>query len=401
MVLSALTGGKAGSTIPLFRYTLGRRTVLPRTPYIKELNERDISLLKDLYDYRMLTTSQIKKRYFADSKSYVDQKLHALRKSCLVSSFTLKGSRSREGKKGIVCHKITDRGISKLKELGMEADGPASRLKVSPASIPYVISANDMMIELTPAGWEFKDSRKTKKLFNLNFGDYIHGMLTDPGGKKYGMYILEEGTLPHNLGKIASEIRDAVHPGLANFLIFAKGPNSYLSFVERAINPKPGRSGMSTPPLTVAGCLKVMPLRLGLGLYRHFPTEGEWNKAVITEMGARIVAVNEPNQPFDVMIEHGGEEKYLVSLFDTDIMMIDRLRRYHARENGMRRVAVVTGNFMVHSAWVGPNPYIEYFEITPEAFGKMCERSYKAFSVQAKSEGRMANGIDRTIPDHH
>lgn len=353
---------------------------MPSAPYVKRVTERDVALLSDLYRYRLLTTDQIRRRHFPGSRSYVDQKLHAMRNSRMISSFTLRGSRSREGKKGITCHRITDTGITCLRRQGIAVEGKAYRLKVSAYTIPYVLAANDLMVELTPHGWRFQDSRSVKRQFNLNQGDYIHGMLTDPEGKGYGLYILEEGTLPQNLGKIISEIRDAKHPGLQNFLLFAKGADSYYSFINRACFPeKRSPSDPEPQPLVVAGELKVVPFKLGKALYKEFPTTGKWLGAAARQLGARIlpaqtVGADGGRASFGTVIEHEGKEKYMVSLFDSDLMMMERLRRYNREkyEQEGRRVAVITGNRGAHSAWIGANPFLEFYEITPERFMEMC-----------------------------
>ncbi|WP_445684699.1 replication-relaxation family protein [Aeribacillus sp. FSL M8-0235] len=70
--------------------------------YYEQLNDRKINILEDLYNYRAMTTDQIKRIYFPNSKFYVNKVLYQLRKSKYIASNTLKGS--RKNKKGITYH---------------------------------------------------------------------------------------------------------------------------------------------------------------------------------------------------------------------------------------------------------------------------------------------------------
>src|SRR5699024_4228807 len=140
---------------------------------IRRPTSRDLNLLLDLYNYRVLTTSQIKRRYYPDSKTYVNKRLHLMRKSGYIAT----ESYPRIDRKGFAYHQITDTGISLLREYGYDCPMRSDSLRVTQQMLPYLFDANEIMIQLVPYGWRMKDSRQVKHDYNMNRGDYIHGSL--------------------------------------------------------------------------------------------------------------------------------------------------------------------------------------------------------------------------------
>lgn len=339
---------------------------MPQNPVIRQLSLRDLQILYDLYQYRVLTTEQIKKRYFANSKSYVNQKLHAMRNSHLITTFPV--SRGN-GKRGMACHRLTDTGIACLKEQGMPVKYRASDLQVTPGAIPYLLAANDIMIELTPYGWTMRDSRETKALYNLNRGDIIHGTLISPDGTEYGLYVLMAGTFEHNMAKIIQEIRATSmgEAGLTNFMIFTKGAASFSHFIERATEPKvnPAKPFEDAQPLIVGGALCVLPYRFGIQYLKAISIDNDLVK-FFTRYGSVTPIQN--RTPFKWLIRHNGDEKYLVNLLDTDLMKIHDLKRYltHQYQEDGHRVLIMTHMRDKHEELLDGAFGIDFQEIDPK-----------------------------------
>jgi len=339
---------------------------MPQNPTIRRPNARDVNILYDLYRYRAMTTEQIKKRYFANSKSYVNQKLHAMRNSHLITTFSVPRG---DGKKGIACHRLTDTGITCLKEQGVSVRHKAKDLLVTPGAIHYLLAANDIMIELSSYGWEMRDSRETKEIYNLNRGDIIHGTLISPEGKEYGIYVLMADTMQYNIAKIIQEIRSTSmgEVGLTNFIIFTKGAASFSHFIERATAPKvnPANPFDDAQPLIVGGSLCVLPYRFGIEYLKALTIDNGLVK-LFAKYG-QITSVQNKT-PFKWLIRRDGEEKYLVNLLDTDLMMIHDLKRYltHQYQEDGHRVLIMTHMRNEHEDLLEGAFGIDFQEIDPK-----------------------------------
>jgi hypothetical protein len=321
--------------------------------YFYRLNERDLSILQDLYNFRALTTEQIKRKYFPDSEHYVNKILYKLRKENFIISSTLRGSRDK--RKGVSYHRLTETGLECLARHGVSVEGYSQNLYLKPSQLHYVLSANDIMTDLTQSGWEALDSRGIKKRFNLDDRMNIHGLLIEPEGKHYGYYVLEEGITRANLGKMVAEIRDS-YAVVENFIIFTKGSRSYNQFINFALNPPLKRIEnhyIPQQPLYTGYDLKIVNFAIGRQLYKAYPTSKQWLKALASYYKFEIISEQktENRQSFDTIIRYKGEEMYFVDLTDTDLTKIRAIKSYtqhHYNEENKRKILVA--NFL-KSQW--------------------------------------------------
>ncbi|MFD1363125.1 replication-relaxation family protein [Lentibacillus salinarum] len=349
---------------------------MPRAPKITRPTKKDISLLWDLYQYRVLTTEQIKRRYYAESKAYVNQKLYTMRKSGLIVSDTY----PRPDRKGFAYHQITDTGISLMKQYGYECPVKADSLRIGKKMLPYIFETNEVMVQLTPYGWRMKDSRQIKHEYNLNRGDQIHGSLTADDGTEYGFYVLEENTTAENILKVIQEIRTLSdrkpdEPRIQNFMIFAKGQGSIDHFINRANTEKRNhRDEITQQKLRTSGSLSVMELTSGIKyLQSGFSDKTTFEHIIQSpETPFKAIPFSGDQTPFQYKVMRKGEEMYLVNLINTDIMMTRAINHYAEDMNRAERfneeryrVLVLTTPEMEHTVrqLMQGNPLVDYLKV--------------------------------------
>lgn len=348
--------------------------------YFYRLSERDLNILKDLYNFRALTTEQIKRKYFPDTDHYVNKILYKLRKESFIISSTLRGSRDK--RKGVSYHRLTETGLECLARHGVSVEGYAQNLYLKPAQLNYVLSANDIMTDLTQSGWEALDSRGIKRRFNLDDRMNIHGLLIDPEGKQYGYYVLEEGITRANLGKMVAEIRDS-YAVVKNFIIFTKGSRSYNQFINFAMNPPLKRvenQYITQHPLYTGHELKVINFNIGRQLYKTYPTQEQWLDALSAYYGFEVIKdrQSDKRQSFNTIIRYKGEEMYFVDLTDTDLTKIRAINTYtehHYKQEDNRKILVA--NFL-KSQWdliKDKEKYLERLVITKDDFAKLFDNA--------------------------
>ncbi|WP_170070412.1 replication-relaxation family protein [Planifilum fimeticola] len=314
-----------------------------------------MAILQDLYRYRILTTDQLRRRYFSNSKSYVYQKVHAMKKSGLIISIHREFG-------GTAYYRLTDAGISFLKKQGIPVTKGTKDLYVSPRLLPYLVMSNDIMVELSPYGWEMQDSRETKARYRgLNRSGNIQGTLISPDGTEYGFFVLMESTRDQNMLKMIKEIETS---GITNFLIFAKGRDSIWHFIERSREKK----------LVTNGALCVMDYAFGVEYLKSRLSDKRHFKRIFQDEQAPVhwLAPSDRTR-FECIARYRDEEVYLVNLLDTDLMKVEavhhylgdipRLQRFGEK---LRRVLVLTepGLRDLHGELLGESQYICYLELS-------------------------------------
>jgi len=346
---------------------------------VKEIQKRDFDILYDLYRYRVLTTEQIRRKYFSDSKYYVNRKLNMLRNSGWISTFSVS---RKDGRKGEAHHRITDRGITQLRQSGYPVIYKADALRVSHELLGYLREANNIMVELSPYGWYMRDSRETKERYNMNRGDQMHGTLVSPDGTEYGFFVLEKGTLDKNMAKVVQEIRatSGGGAGLTRFMIFAKGRDSIWHFIERANREeRDGKGNLVKNRLVVhvgevSGTLCVMDYAFGVEYLKSRLSDKRHFKRIFQDEQAPVhwLAPSDRTR-FECIARYRDEEVYLVNLLDTDLMKVEAIRHYlgdipRLQRFGetLRRVLVLTepGLRDLHGELLGESPYIGYLELS-------------------------------------
>jgi Replication-relaxation len=366
---------------------------MEKAAYDMGVTEREFHILSDLYNYRALTTDQIRRKYFSDSKYAVDYVLKKLRQRKMIRSNTLRGSRDK--RKGYSYHRITEQGMECLARRGMMINDHAGNLYVKPNYLPYVLLANDVMVDLTKAGWEVWDSRKVKREYNLDKGKQIHGLLIAPNGKKYGYYTMAKGIMINNLAKIITEIRDT-HEYIGNFIVFSKGKGSHDQFIKYATDPPAKREGgkmIAQKPLYIGYDLKVLPMKLGIGILSKYPTREKWIRALARHIGFEVISdISESadngiegtgrngtvrqhsRQSFPTIIRHKGEEKYFVDLTDTNLTLVSKINSYNQHDyilENKRKVIVTIFDEQQKEILNLDNPNIELLLLNANDYNKL------------------------------
>lgn len=319
---------------------------------VKRIQPRDMEILHMLYKYRALSTQQLM-RHFQMTAHYANKKTHIMRNSDWIKSLPILSEKTR---KIGAYHCLTDVGISLLQKQGIPAERKAEDLKVTRRFLPYLLSANDLMIDLAPFGWTMRDSREIKAMYRLNRSSNIHGLLVSPDGVEYGFYVFMSRSSPKNMMKVVREIKES---SMHHFIVFTKGQSSFHDFISQAT--KPGDE------LITAGSLKVMPYTFGKIYLQASSNETGWF-SILSEHGITLLTDRSPAQSsFDCLVRHHGEEKYLVSLLDTDLMKLYSLNRYRkeAYARDQRRVLVLTHMKEFHRELLQDVHHIDYEEILP------------------------------------
>jgi DNA-binding PadR family transcriptional regulator len=318
--------------------------------YYQQLHDRDLNILLDLYNFRALTTEQIKEKFFPTTKFYVNKVLHNLRKDGFISSNILKGS--RKNKKGISYHRLTENGLECLAVNGKSVNGQIQNLYVKPSQLHYILLANELMVDLSVSGWEVWDSRRLKKEYNLDIRMNILGLLIAPDGRKYGFYIMEDGILPKTIGKIQAEIRDNFNK-VKDYIIFANGLGSYDSFISRAINPPTkfvDNKLLQQKPLSTGYELKIMPFDLGKKLCSTYTTKMSWLVKLSKHYGFEVLSTSiiYPRQTFEIIIRYKGEEMYLADLVESDLTELHKINSYSENSyqwENCRKILIIIPSF--------------------------------------------------------
>ena len=99
----------------------------------------------------------------------------------MISTHPIKGYLVNQKRQGSY-HRISEIGISCLREQGVPVERRADQLRINIRHLPFLLSTNDVMIDLEAYGWQMKDSRKVKEKFELNRGANVQGMLKSPRG---------------------------------------------------------------------------------------------------------------------------------------------------------------------------------------------------------------------------
>lgn len=348
------------------------------TDYLIKVNEREHAILNDLYDYRVMTTEQIKKLHFNNRGYYVNKVLMKMRKKGLIKTSTLKGS--RKGRKGFSYHRMTETGLSRLQRSDKFVEGQSS-LYVKPRQVPYLLMLVDLLAELRETGWEVWDSRRVKDEYNLDPRMNIQGLVISPENKRYGLYILPENTTPQTLGKIHSEIALNVNNLLNDYLILSNGQLTFYEFVDRAIDPPILSNGKKPKPLNTGHSIKVYPFKMFTIKANAFQSEKEWIEKLCSHYGFKLLSMNknETRQSFPIIVEYKGKEWYLVDLTDSDIQKYHDIEIY-SKSNSNRRweqrdiIAISLSVATQANKSLEERPSVLYYKLTSDEFIQLCTK---------------------------
>lgn len=327
---------------------------------VKILQARDIEILTGLYEHRALSTEQIMRRYEM-TKWYTYKKLTLLRNSRLISTHPIRGYLANQKRQGNY-HRISETGITCLRKQGVVVERSADQLRVNIRHLPFLLSSNDIMIDLEKYQWAMKDSRQVKVAYGLNRGANVQGMLTSPREVGYLFYMFMHGISKMNLNKTAKEIKESNYP---NYMVFAKSQNSFTTIV----NVFSADDGL----IVKCESLKIFPFVFAKYYLRLFEDENNVMKFLedyeIYDLSFKTSSVSGMKQHDGLkrVVRHNGEEKYLVNLLDTDLVKVYNIKQYRKEmyELDGRKVLVVTtsNTRALHEQLLASIHHVDYLEI--------------------------------------
>ncbi|MDT3417156.1 DNA-binding PadR family transcriptional regulator [Brevibacillus aydinogluensis] len=198
----------------------------------KNLTGRDIQILHDLYQYQVLTISQIKELHFGTSEKYVYKRLFQLKREGYVRAKPLVS----KGKKVGACYLITEKGVRVLEDQGLsKRERRARDNEPESRRLPAVIERNELYTRLQPYGWTFINGRDFKMENGYNRGSLMKGALVRQDGKEYVLYIAEDNMREQTFKKLCIEInllRDR------NVLVLCKGESIYNALYKETLLAK-------------------------------------------------------------------------------------------------------------------------------------------------------------------
>ncbi|WP_193065421.1 replication-relaxation family protein [Oceanobacillus oncorhynchi] len=320
---------------------------------IKRIQQSDIEILEGLCELRVMSTDQIRRRYNL-TKRYVYRKIGRLRNSGWIITEPISGYLKKQKRQGSY-HRISEIGISCLRKRGFEMERKAHHQLPTKRHLPYVLLTNDLIIDLEPFDWTFKDSRTVKNEYQLNRGDSLQAMLRDPDGKEYIIYMLREGVTEPTLVKIQKEIElySSISPKdgerlTNNYMIFVQGHKSYQQVVERFFQHKDA--------LLSSNHIKLFPLLFAKNYLRYLYNKERIIKFIIKQ---GITDVSKKSLPLlrkeykglNTIVEHEGEEKYLINLLDSDLVTCYQVMKYRKEQYNLdgRKILVITTNALKSS----------------------------------------------------
>ncbi|WP_414854188.1 replication-relaxation family protein [Brevibacillus sp. IT-7CA2] len=272
----------------------------------KNLTERDIQVLHDLYQYQMLNIKQIRELHFPGSEKYVYKRLFQLKREGYVKSRPL----VEKGKKVGAGYFITEKGLRILEVQGLSNKERRARdNKPSGIRLSSVIERNELYTQLLPYKWSFVNGRDFKKTNGINRGALLSGLFIRQDGKQFVLYILENNTRDQTFLKLQREIKLLSD---RNILILCKGPVIYEKLWEA--------EDMHAKELS------IIPFPSAIPIMRWYCT----NDILYQELQRFGVVSTEQNRfHFGDMVVQGEATKYYVAnCLMGDKMTLHYLKRY-------------------------------------------------------------------------
>jgi len=260
--------------------------------------------------------------------------LRELRAHNLVVSEKVKGYNRRRRQQGNY-HRISTKGIRYLNQADFDTSRTADQLRMNEYYLPYVLSVNDLVINLEPHGWQVIGGRDTKIKYKMNRGDNIHGMLISPDGTRYGLYIFLNPVTQLNLNKIKKEV--SRYSDFPNMLILTKNEASFEQVVWEFQHYN---------DIVNYVTFNVLPFGFAINYLISLNTQPE-----LMSFMERFEVVHFPQAdietaPSDLqtIVIHEDEEKHFVNMLCNDLTMLQKIRNYRKESYELdgRRVLVVT-----------------------------------------------------------
>lgn len=328
-------------------------TKTKQKPVVKRIQKLDISILYGLYNFRVMSTDQVRRRYNL-SPSYVYKKLEILRNTGWIISEPINGFTNKQRRQGSF-HRISETGIACLRKQGYPVERSADELRTNKRHLPYLLHANDIFVDLEPFGWAMQDSRAVKKKYHMNRGNNLQGILKGPSGNEFIFYVLMESTTEKTLARIASEIasntkidRMRTEIPTSNYIVFVRGQKAYQQAVSYFYTDK--------DVITTTQQLKVMPTTFAKQYLSKFHGPQELfdfltNHGIQDITDQKLPNLRKLYKGLSTIVKHQGEEKYLVNLLDSDLIKLFDMHAYRKEQYLLdgRKILAITTNALFRS----------------------------------------------------
>lgn len=326
-----------------------------------ETKQRDLNMLYEMYQFRVLTIDQLSSR-FGYTKGSLYHFLARLLKSGLIQSKGIKGYTSNEKRPGKY-YSITNKGISFLRENGYDVTKSADALRVSDMRVLYELEVNNLHYEFTQIGWQLSDSRETKKKFGLNRGDNLHGSLSSPVLKEYPFYLFLNNDNISDLW-INRVVRELNKYGFPNIILLTDGEDTFKRVFQVMFK--------KVEAFTYEQFM-LMSIRFGKQYIRHYVDTDLLYDFMEDEIDIlrlhREVGV-EYHTNFEI-VEYDQEEYYLVNMLNNNLANVHHIKQYTKEkyENDGRKLLIImdksTNSVIQYEKLLESVQHAEFIEVSP------------------------------------
>lgn len=281
------------------------------------LTERDLLILAEIYNNRVMGASQIRRAYFGNML-YAYNRIKKLEKMGYLC-----GKPVLEGRRKLTeAYYVTDKGISCI-----TVKNPRQSNKNRPNNqfqIKRQLAINEVLVRIIQLEnktgrfaeeqvWQWIEARETKEKFNMNRGDIISGCLVNKvTGSKYGVYVpIETQNIDSLLKRYHTEM--CRHILIRDNIVLCSTPELFKAY--RNMD-------------TIGGSIRVLPFEQGINLIWNLLTDNEKIKSLYeTEMHIPrdTITVDKSN----LFASHRTEDCLLVELLTNDISRMCFIHKYY------------------------------------------------------------------------
>lgn len=310
-------------------------------------------MLKEIYELRALSTEQLA-RMFGYSIQHMYRLTQRLRSENYIITESIKGYIPNKKRQGDY-HRIAMKGINFLRERNYMATNTADSLRVSTSYLPYVLSVNDLYIDLKPFGWNVMGSRDVKDYFYLNPGDTIHGMLSKKESR-YPFYVFINKSKAKTLKRIKNEIE---RYNFSDMIFFSKSADGFYQIIEEFYDHL---------SIVKYRTFRVFPYTFGKQYLIAFNNPANLMNYMSSKHGIEVVYDIDPNRNhygLDTVVRHEGEKKYFVNMLDNDMKKLHIVNNYRKEryEADGKKVLLVTNMGNLYRDLLKNIHHVEFLDI--------------------------------------
>lgn len=321
----------------------------------QEALKREINILYDLYNFRVMSIEQLVKRS-TYTLGTMYHKVSDLQKRGLILAGDIRGFTVEGGRRGRY-YRISNKGITLLKEWGYDVTYTADDLRVSDYRVPILLETNDLFFDFSSQGWSIMDSRATKNVYELNRGDNLHGMITSPRHKKYPFYIFLNNTSDKHITRISREVN---RYSFSDIILFVNS---------KAIFQKVFVEMLREADIFTYRSFRILPLGFGKRYLLHYDDEEllldylEDNYDLIVTSASKD---KNSRDGFTTTVKYKGKKYYLVNMLDHNLSNIHHIHQYtneRYERSGKRLLLLTDGTVNYPEFLRGNTSFIDFLQI--------------------------------------